>query len=234
MNLREKWLVDVPIAHRGFHSETCPENSLRSFERAIKRGYAIELDVQSLSDGEIAVFHDDNLQRMTGADQPVSSADARIIKDFRLLGTDQGIPLLAEVLDLVRGAVPLLIEIKNNGAPGVLEENLHRALVRYQGPYAIQSFNPLSVRWFGLHAPEVCRGQLSKDSLSFMHISDPCFIAYDIRRMPNPELQALREQGIPVLGWTVSSLEEYHRVRPWCDNVIFEGFDPPRSDRSRD
>lgn len=234
MDAREEWLVDVPIAHRGLHSETCPENSMAAFERAIRHRYAIELDVQLLSDGAIAVFHDDHLQRMTGADQPIFSADAQTIKDFRLLGTDQGIPLVAEVLDLVRGAVPLLIEIKNSEAPGVLEENLYRALRYYEGPYAIQSFNPLAVRWFRLHAPQVCRGQLFRDSLSFGHIRELSFIAYDIRRMPNPELQSLREQGIPVLGWTVTSLEEYHRVRPWCDNVIFEGFDPPRSDRSRD
>ena len=61
-------LLCYPFAHRGVHS-IYPENSLPAFQSAIDANLAIELDIHLSSDGKIVVFHDDNIKRMTGANE---------------------------------------------------------------------------------------------------------------------------------------------------------------------
>src|SRR5690554_5681004 len=114
---RGKWLVQQPIAHRGFHDIEAgvPENSL------LAARYAIELDVLNTADNQVVVFHDYNLKRMTGLDRKVKDLTWEEVKDLKLLGTDQGIPLFTDFLAEIRGRVPLLIEVKNEGSVGPLE-----------------------------------------------------------------------------------------------------------------
>lgn len=240
------WLKRFPIAHRGYHSIDmgCPENSMHAFEKAIKKRFAIELDVQLLSDQKVVVFHDMNAKRMTGLDKAISSSDSHMVEKLRLLGTDQHIPLLEEVLELVRGKVPLLIEIKNRGKAGKLENALSRSLSDYEGEYAIQSFNPYSLRWFRIHAPHIPRGQLAGDfrgekvifykkfllkNLLLNRMSLPGFINYDIKCLPHRVTEKFRKMNIPVIGWTARSHKEYACAKKWCDNVVFEGFDPTKA-----
>lgn len=237
------WLVKRYIAHRGFHtgSADCPENSLASFERAVRSGFAIELDVHQLADGNIVVFHDENTLRMTGVDLPIAGCDSNRVRNMRLAGGDQRIPLLDEVMDLVRGEVPLLIELKNTGSPGNPEKVLLGKIRAYEGICAVQSFNPRSLRWFRVAAPDLPRGQLSGrlDDLGLPphkrlpvrylftnHFCHPLFIGYDVTCLPTRRTTTLRNRGMPLLGWTVRSVEEYRRVMPLVDNIIFEGFDP--------
>jgi len=237
------WLVKQPIAHRGLHSgdARCPENSMRAFEAAIHEGFPIELDVQLLSDGSVVVIHDENTKRMTGVDRVVAVLDSRQITQMQMVDSDQRIPLLQEVLELVHGRVPLLIEIKNTGKVGKLENALLSTLSSYNWELAIQSFNPYSVRWFRVNAPLVERGQIAtdfkNDNLSFYNkfllkhlllnrMSRPTFISYDVRYLPTWSTSRQRRKGLPILGWVVKSMEEHERMLPWCDNVIFEGFDP--------
>jgi glycerophosphoryl diester phosphodiesterase len=238
-----RWLVDTYICHRGYHSResVCPENSMKAFERALRRGFAIEFDIHHLADGEIAVFHDRNTYRMTGIDRLLENCDADQIGNMRLLGTDQSIPLLDHVLDLVRGDVPLLIELKNMGKAGPLEYALLQKLKGYCGTYAIQSFNPKTLLWFRYHAPLIPRGQIS-GSLENMGISGcrkffiknlltnpftrPHFVSYEAACLPNWKTSKLLKRGVPILGWTVASLSQYRQIKRYCDNIIFEGFDP--------
>lgn len=237
------WLVERPMAHRGLHSgdSTCPENSLKAFEASVDGGFSIELDVRILADGNVVVIHDANTHRTTGIDNPVSALDASQIKRMLLQDSDEHIPLMHEVLELVRGRVPLLVEIKNQGAVGELESALYEMLSAYKWEYAVQSFNPDSLKWFKENAPSVKRGQLStktkRADLSFYRrfllgnlllnrVSCPDFIGYDVRYLPNHAVTRQRRKGLPVLGWVVRSQEEYARVSKWCDNIIFEGFKP--------
>ncbi len=236
----KSWLVENYIAHRGFHDQDAPENSLLAFENAIKKGYAIELDVHLISDGEIVVIHDDTLKRMTSKDGYVKNLKSEDLKDYKLLGTEQYIPTLNQVLELVNGQVPILIEIKNNGKVGELESKLHQILQAYNGEYAVQSFNPYSLQWFNLNAPEVLRGQLSgylrgtklgffkkfalKRMLLNKSVSKPHFISYEAEALPNAYVK--RYKNLPLLCWTVRSQEQYNKVIKHCDNIIFEGFEP--------
>jgi glycerophosphoryl diester phosphodiesterase len=167
---------------------------------------------------------------------------------MRLLGSDQYIPLFEEVLELVDGRVPLVIELKSMDNAGVLERALLCRLKFYRGPFAVQSFNPWSVYWFRRHAPQVLRGQLSGSfedvylpwhrkyavkKLLVLPVVRPHFIGYEVSCLPTPRTSRLRIRGLPLIGWTVKSLEAYSSIRDSCDNIIFEGFDPPSSHRQK-
>jgi len=238
-----EWLLSRPIAHRGYHTgdALCPENSLASFEEALGRGFPVEMDVRLLKDGHVAVFHDENAFRMTGIDAEIGELVSSDLKNFKLLGSHEHIPLLEEALDLVRGRTPLLLEIKNMNDAGALEEGVAEALQRYGGRCAVQSFNPRSLRWFRDNFTRVPRGQLSGTlegldigyieklllkNLLVSRMSAPHFVGYESRMLPNLPARVVRGRETPVIAWTVGSQEERMRVRAFCDNIIFEGFDP--------
>ena len=237
------WLLNFPIAHRGFHSGDgeCPENSIKAFESSVQKKFSIELDIHLLTDGKLAVFHDNNLKRMTGIDKEISKCDSSMIQKLRLSGSDNQIPLLEDVLDVVNGKVPLLIELKNMRKVGEPEKALFDIMKNYNGNYAVQSFNPYSLHWFRDNAPNVVRGQLMGycrgenlaynirfllKNFLFNKSSRFNFINYDIRWLPSLVIKRLKMKGIPVIGWTARSIPEYQRAGKWCDNVVFEGFDP--------
>lgn len=238
------WLATRPIAHRGLHDHRrgVPENSLLAFRRAVEAAYPIELDVRLLRDGHVAVFHDDVLGRMTGEPGTIADQAETDLADLHLLDTPQTIPLLGDVLALVSGQVPLLIEIKSGGnRVGALEEGVLAHLRRYAGSVAVQSFNPHSLRWFRVRAPQIPRGQLTSDfrdgslpayrkillrNLLLNRFSGPAVIGYDIRCLPHWRRAGLRRKGLVILGWTVRDPEEEAWARRFCDNIIFEGYTP--------
>ena len=153
-------LLATDYAHRGLHTDSIPENSLAAFKNALDRSYGIELDVQISSDGEIFVFHDKSVARMCGAKKDLTSMTAEEIKQLRLLGTQEQIPTLNEVLTLIDGRVPLLIEIKYYANNEKLCAALAEVLDNYIGSFAIQSFDPRILRYFKKYRPRFARGQL--------------------------------------------------------------------------
>ena len=240
MDLFKTWLVEYPIAHRGLHTDKMPENSLGAFQNAIDNGYPIELDVHLTCDGTVVVFHDDSLARVTNKDGYVKNLTKDTLKDYSLFGTKYTIPTFKEVLDLVDGQVPILIEVKNTGKVGELESALLKILKDYTGEYAIQSFNPYVLEWFKKNAPQIARGQLAGyfkgEKLSFIKkfalkrmllnkkISCPDFISYDARNVPNRFVN--KYKNLPLLVWCVRSQDEYLKKVKYCDNIIFENFEP--------
>lgn len=224
-----RWLIERPIAHRGLHDGnfpdgSVPENSLLAFERAIQSEFPIELDVHLLADGEIVVFHDHGLQRMTGQEGRLASLDTKALRTLRLQGSDQRIPLLSEVLQLVDGRVGILIELKNlELRVGRLEEAVVRLLADYRGEYAIQSFNPLSILELRRRAPGICRGQLSTGLMGIPigWLTRPDFVAFNIQNLPKHSADRARQQ-IPVLAWTIREEKLLASVEDVADNLIFE------------
>jgi glycerophosphoryl diester phosphodiesterase len=244
------WLLEYPFAHRGLHStdSLVPENSMKAFERAIGQNYAIELDVQVISDQEVVVFHDYNIKRLCGVDIEVKDLTKGDLNHYKLLKSER-IPLLEDVLQLVNGAVPLLIEIKRQPAVKHANMIIRNCLLNYRGPVAIISFDPLILRWFARNAEFLVRGQLSSDfreenphpvkeeKLHWMkkfflrwlllnRFSRPHFLAYDVRALPCGVVARRRKKGMVVLGWTVRGGEERLKALEYCDNIIFEGFCP--------
>lgn len=227
------------FAHRGLHSEdkTVPENSLEAFRQARDAGYGIELDVQLSKDGELMVFHDDTLERVCGVEGRVDERDCAELKELSLCGSEQRVPLLGEVLELVNGSVPLIVELKNGKRNTELCEKTYAMLSGYKGDYCIESFNPLIVGWFRRNAKEVFRGQLATVYADYENIgkgkalllsrcllnviSRPHFIAYRIG--PRPLTVRLSElMGAMKVGFT-SKVEENEIGR---DAVIFEFYRP--------
>jgi glycerophosphoryl diester phosphodiesterase len=240
------WIKSVRIAHRGLHTarDHAPENSLRAFACAARRRFAIEFDVHLSADGVVMVFHDETLDRMTQAKGRLSLVNAATLQSLPLSGTDERIPTLKQVLDLVAGQVGILVELKTeNAKDDRLEQAVARLLANYRGPVAVQSFNPRTVAWFANHFPNVPRGQLSMDfrrgsgrmslsnrrrltAMSTLERTRADFIGYHVQAMPNFSLTNWRKLGVPVLAWTVRNMRQFKCARRFADNIIFEGDYP--------
>ncbi len=238
-----------PIAHRAYHDRAAgrPENSRGAIHAAVDRGYGIEIDIQPSSDGVAMVFHDDTLDRLTAAGGPVRGRSAAELGATRLRDAPDGIPTLAEVLSIVAGQVPLLIEIKdqdgaNGPAVGPLEEAVVAALTGYAGPVAVMSFNPHSVAAMARLAPDLPRGLTTcgydaedwpalspARRTELAEIADydrvgASFISHRARDLGAPRVAALKAAGAAILCWTVRSPEQEAQAREMADNITFEGY----------
>ena len=231
------FLGSALIAHRGLHSVGVPENSLASFGAAVRKGYIIELDVHVLADGNVVVFHDDTLERICGVDVAIKDLTLRKIRKYRLAETEESIPLLKDILSLVNGAVPVVIELKYDAPVGVLEKALIPILNKYEGKYALKSFDPRIVRNLRKIFRDEPVGQLYsseifKDVTGFkkwifkraidwsMRRSD--FVSVDQNDLEEPIINTLRAFGKPILAWTIKSTDERLAAVKLADNCICE------------
>lgn len=237
---------EIRYAHRGLHdlSRQIPENSIPAFALAVERGFGIELDVQLSSDGVPMVFHDETLDRVCGVSGRLCERSCEELRALSLFGIpDTHIPTLAEVLSLVDGRVPLLVEIKEHPTPRASAEAAARLLDGYRGAYLVEAFHPFALGWFRKNRPQVIRGQLSAAFLrdpktrgaryAVLHffllnfLARPDFIAYDLHHRDAGVIRILRRLfGVPLFGWTAKTEEEY-AVRGF-DTLIFEGEIPEK------
>ncbi len=243
--------IDVPLAHRGLHDSSCgrPENSRSAVLAAMGSGYGIEVDVQVSRDGEAFVFHDQDLSRLTGRAGLIGKASAESLVETRLLNSSETIPRLSDILDLVAGRVPVLIEIKDvdemfNPIDGRLESVVCDQARRYPGPVALMSFHPESVARCASLAPDVPRGLVtgsfcSEDwpgvfehrlaelrSLSSLDNTGASFVSHEWQDLESGNLGPARHQGIDILCWTVRSPDEEAVARRDAANITFEGYLP--------
>ena len=236
------------FAHRGLHniSKGIPENSIAAFSAACDAGYGIELDLQLTADNQVVVFHDFDLIRVCEDNKSIENYTAEELSQFRLLGTEEKIPLFSDVLEIVAGRIPLVIEIKpGKMGPSLCEKTL-ALLADYDGDYCIESFDPIVVRWLKQNAPHIFRGQLANRIGSydkkypwigrlavsrciFNFLTKPHFIAYESGKKPWP-IKLTKALGATHYVWT--SLPKEKGGRPEADArendvVIFEGYTPP-------
>ena len=236
------------FAHRGFHDKPrIPENSIPAFRRAVQCGFGAELDVHLMKDGRLAVIHDASLKRTAGADVLVEDLTAEELKQYRLEGTDEQIPLLEEVLELFQDRTPLIIELKaERGNHAALAEATCRMLDRYRVHYCIESFDPRCLIWLKKNRPEIVRGQLSEQFLRhgetaghgkatmwllgnlFSNVAvRPDFIAYRFSDRDNLCLRWCRKfYHVQEINWTIRTKEEMEAAEAQGNLVIFECFDP--------
>lgn len=233
------WLTGVPFAHRGLHdrSRGIPENSMAAFMTAVAGGFAIELDVHRTADGHAVVVHDRELSRVTGRDLRVDRTAWSSLRGLSLDGTDQRLPLLGDVLDLVAGRVGVMVEIKNfDRRVGPTETTVADILAGYDGPVCVASFNPGTVGWFAEHRPGILRGQTAGPMRDvpvpgwlrfamermFANVrTRPHFLSYDLAGLPNRVVDRWR-RGRPLITWTVRTPEDLVKARAVADNYIFE------------
>lgn len=241
-----KWLTDTYVAHRGLfdNGKGIPENSLPAFKLATESAFGIETDVQMSKDGVLVVFHDYDLDRMTGASGKLTECTFEELRKLRLLGTDCVIPTFDEFLEAANGA-NLVVEIKAHANIGEVEEKVTRALSNYKGHYCVESFDPYIIRWFKKHAPNVIRGTLSCsyegapwskfkiDKLANLKLckwNGSQFIAYDAATVASNKAVGKFRKKIPIICWTVRSQQQYDELHHFFDNMIFDSFLPERKD----
>lgn len=233
------FLRERPFAHRGLHApEVAVENSFAAFDRAIAAGLGIELDVRLTADKGVAVFHDAELRRLTGAPGRVADLTLAELFAIKLAGTDEPVRSLRDAIVHIGGRVPLLIEVKTPGRRGIgsLCRAVRRAIEGANGWAAVMSFDARVGCWFREHSPQTVRGLVITESdgpetrgvrgwfrrAVALSRARPHFLAYDIRSLPTPTSERFRATGRPVLTWTVRSDADRARAAAHSDQIIFE------------
>lgn len=221
------------FAHRGIYNNiTVPENSIKAFKKAIDRDIPIELDVHILKDNTLVVFHDDNLKRMTGIDKDIKDMTYDELKELTLLDTKYKIPTLKEVLDLIKGKVLLIIELKDDKRIKDLCSELIKMLDNYKGKFIIQSFYPNIIRWFKKNKPDYVRGllisnkypnklfKLLSQSRLLLKYTSPNFLSVSKKILSLDKIQKLRKKGMPILSWTIKE-DELNKIKSKADSIIY-------------
>ena len=244
-----KKFKDVKYAHRGLHGTVgydsfCAENSITAFARAKEKGFGIELDVRVSKDGEVVVFHDADVKRITGAEGRVCDLTLAELQELSLMETNDTVPTLKEVLELIDGTVPLLVELKETALDHTISEKTAEVLKDYKGDFIVESFSPLAFGSFKKSMPSVCRGFLAykhtdnEKTRNLIHriiqrfllnfIARPAFIAADHKKpglFPIPVIKAIFKT--PMIAWTVRSKEEeIEAYKNGFSGVIFENYIP--------
>ncbi|MBS9715405.1 glycerophosphodiester phosphodiesterase family protein [Pseudohalocynthiibacter aestuariivivens] len=241
--------LSTPIAHRGYHNlaKGRAENSRAAFLAAIEAGYGIEMDLQRTKDDQAMVFHDYDLTRLTSERGPIQQRSAAEMAEIQLIGSNENVPSFAEVLDLVAGRAPLLVELKDQDGEmgpniGPLEQAVVNALIGYEGPVALMSFNPHSVAKLAELAPHLPRGlvtegwtdkdtqmipaarrQILRDIPDYDRVG-ACFISHEAADLSRPRVAELKASGAHILCWTIRSPEAEAEARKIADNITFEGY----------
>lgn len=233
------------FAHRGLHDNKgdAPENSMTAFRKAVEAGYGMELDVHVTKDGVPVIFHDFKLERMCGADGEIEDYTYEELQQFTLGKSEERIPKLEDLLLMVQGRVPLIVEIKSESASVSSCDVVARMLRNYDGEYCIESFNPMVLWWFRRYHNDVVRGQLAtnfrKDGkhnsilyffmthLAFNFLTKPDFIAYNHKFGKEPGRRICRKLfHNTAVAWTIRSYEELEETQDEFDVFIFESFIP--------
>ena len=247
-----EWLTGRPVAHRGFHDRAAGriENSISAARAAIAHNYAIECDVQISSDGEAMVFHDDELDRLTGATGRVDQRRAQELAHIGLSGGADTIVALPQWLEAIGGATPVICEIKSGFDDDLrLAARTAQIVADYTGRIALKSFDPNVIAFLrreagalgiahvplGIVAEADFGGddwhmlsddqRLSMTALTHWSETRPDFLSWCVGDLPHATTSLCRAYGIPVFAWTVRTPADVARVKAFADQMIFEGFE---------
>ncbi|MGQ7792946.1 glycerophosphodiester phosphodiesterase family protein [Faunimonas sp. B44] len=234
---RLRWLTERPIAHRGLHDLAAgrPENTITAFRAAISHDYAIECDVHPAADGIPVVFHDDDLERLTGRRGSVRDHGVDELARLSILGSSETVPTLDHVLAVVHGRVPLLVELKSvPGRDAGFAAAVAERLKHYEGPVAAMSFEPALIADLRQAAPLLPRGLTAEGDYraALGHLRTILgehvhFVSYAYDDLPTlAPLFARRVLGLPLVSWTIRAPDEMEKARRWSDQITFEGFRP--------
>ena len=237
----------VYYAHRGLHDNEseAPENSLPAFKKAVKAGYGIELDVQLTKDRVPVVFHDFTLERACGKPGKVYEYTYEELQQFPLFQSNERIPKFEEVLKVVDGKVPLIVEIKLEWMDLTVCAFVDKLLKEYKGMYCIESFNPLVLTWYRRYHNDVLRGQLSDaflkegeyrgvlywilQNLLLNWMTKPDFVAYNHKYADNLSRRLCRQlYKNMAAAWTIKSQQELEAAKEEFDIFIFDSFIPKK------
>lgn len=242
---RMKSFEKVMITHRGFFdNDKIPENSLKAFEKTVLNGYGTELDVQLTLDNKLVVFHDVSLKRMCGIDKKLTDCTYKELSEYKLLNTEERIPLFKDVLDVLKEDTPLIVEIKPEGRALETLDYTVELLKEYKRNYTIESFNPYVVYRLKKKYPEIIRGILTYNYLKnkekdriFLHfictyllfnfLIKPDYVAEDINNIKNLSFKIISKiYNGECVAWTLKSQADYQRVNGYYKQFIFDSYVP--------
>lgn len=237
-----------PLTHRGLHDREAGivENTASAVEASIAAGFGMELDLRASEDHQPVVFHDETLERLTEGRGRVSAHDLETLRHLPMLGTQDRILTLPELLNLVAGRAPLILEVKSEwNDDRRYEAHIAEALREYDGKVAVMSFDPHCVAAFRSLLPGLPRGLVAEwisrrsyqrrisiwQRFAMRHlltasIARPHFIAYDVRALPTTATRIARWLGYPLLTWTVRTDAEREKAEKLADAIIFEEIEP--------
>ena len=231
------------IAHRGYYNNSSdyPENSMEAFKLALLNDFGIEFDLQLTSDNQIVIFHDDDMERMTGVKGRICDHTYKDLQNYNLSTSEAKIPLFSDLLKLVDGKVPLVIEIKTcKDTNKKLVDLLVPMLKEYKGQFCVYSFDPFVMRLFRKAYPEALRGMLNMyydekslkgkfrrwfmNHLLSLYIAKPDFISAECHY--RPKKYDVFKKKAPIICWTIRSKEEEIEAMKYFTNVVFENYNP--------
>lgn len=243
--LKHNWLIDTYIAKNGFTTEEIPENTLKAYANAIEKNYAVVIPVQMLDDGEVVCFSNKCLSSVTKESGYITKLTTEELKELKIGESEETIPTLEEALDFIKGQVPVIVDISNDGNIGKFEQKVTDVLDAYIEKYklfdsvAIMSLNPYTLEWFLTQAPWLPRilrsgkfkvkmfGSIKAKKLTKLKlykIALPDYICYNAKDLPCKYIKKVKPVG--VIAYNVRSQNEYMEVAKYCDNIIFDGFEP--------
>lgn len=234
-----EWIINSLFAHRGLHNDSFPENTMAAFQHAVEKGYDIECDIQLTKDEKIVVFHDKNLLRLCGVDRIVEECSYEELQEYRIMKTDETIPLLSELFQGIPAETKLLIEFKPTKRKEKIVSMFLDFMKDIPNVYAVHSFDPRIIGEFKKQDSSVIRGVISErfsfkeygflgllaGYLLFNWKVKPDFINYGIKDLPRSQLDRIRKKGVLVLSYTARSQKELDFVRDRYDNAVFEHFE---------
>ena len=208
------------IAHRGVHNSNIPENTLSAFVKCVDKNYIIELDIHILTDNTIVIYHDHNLKKLTGVNKVIEMLSYAQLSKIKI-NKKYTIPTLKQLLHILNGKVPILIEIKDMNNNSKLEEELVKILENYKGKFAIQSMNPFVIDWFYKNRKDYVIGLIIFNELNYnivkKYTNKIDFISVYKKQLPF-------KTKLLTLGWTIRKESEYKKYVKLCDNLICENI----------
>lgn len=238
MDIFDSWLVNNYIADGGLSNENCFENTLPAYQKALDKNYPILIDVQSLCDGTIICFKDSKLQKHTNKNGYVTNLTNVDIENLKLKDGNN-VPTLDEALELINGKVPVVINIVNNTFTTKLESAVIKRLKKYNGEFALCSFNPNTIEYFTAQHPNLTFGIKVENfenkvegsyktkalkKLKYGKKVAPKFVMYYSNGLPNRYVKKFK--NLPIIATDVNSQESYLKLIKYCDNITFYGFEP--------
>lgn len=231
---RVGFLTRTPFANRGLHGSRHIENSRAAIETAVGMGYGVKVDVQFSLDGLAYVIADPTIERLTEQHGQVRHLSSKLLAEIKLRGTNESIPQLKEILGIVAGRAPVLVELRAvEGHVSQLCVAVRHAIEGYRGEAAVMSLHPEVPRWFASHGSRIARGLMLSDSSDYakeqgseqvrtLWRARPEFLAINVDDLPSRFAQRQRRRGIPILAWPVTSAEQQRIAADCADQIIFE------------
>lgn len=219
----------LTIGHRGAMGHAM-ENTLVSIEKAMNLHVdMIEIDVFKINSGEIIVFHDESLERLTNTSGLIQDFTWPELSQIKLTSGDS-IPLLSEVISLVHGKCPINIELKGletaKATMEIIQQSLNDTISIDQFLISSFHFNELEkVRKYNQNISlGVLTEQFSKDILAFAQEINAFSIHLPFEILNENILQDIQNKGFKVFVYTLNEVENIEKFKKMGVDGIFCNF----------